>query len=136
MSGSHLCTKSVMLDNVGWQSQIQNLNLSGSSSVFSFIFLHKKASVDLRLIIDTQLLNRLPPTCFCVINVCNQRFSTSFGDQKRNGSVYSRPQPFEELQFSDLIRQESCSDVLPVLRKISAKEEALVIQLDLAQIFT
>ena len=133
MSGSHLRSQSLLVDNVSWQQQLQRLNFS--NFIFTFIYLHKKASVDLRMIIETQLIPRLQKGSFCVINCCNQRFSTSFGDQQRNGSVYQRPQPIEELRFSEFLRQDSVTD-LPVLRKISAKEEALVIQLDITQIYS
>ena len=133
MSGPHLMSQSLLLDNVSWQPQLHKLNFT--SDTFTFIYLHKKASVDLRMIIETQLIPRLRKRRFCVINCCNQRFSTSFGDQERNESVYRRPQPIEELRFSEFLRQDSETD-LPVLRKISAKEEALVIQLDLTQIYS
>ena len=128
MSGDHLPTQSYLLDNVSWQHQLHRLDYSNKT--FSFIFLHKKASADLRLIVESQLIRNLPKETFCVINCCNQRFSTSFGDQERHESVaYQRPQPSET--FSIMTNGPP-----PLLRKLSAKEEVLVLQLQPFQIFT
>ena len=67
----------MLLDNVGWQQQLASL--SAADSVFTFIFLHKKASADLRLILESQLLRRLPPGRYCILNCCNHRLATAFG---------------------------------------------------------
>ena len=53
----------------------------------------------------------------------------SFGDEAVDAAAYVRPQPMEELRFSQYLREDS-SEGLPVLRKISQKEEVLVIQID------
>ena len=133
MSGEELWTQSTLVDNVSWQNQISILNFA--DKIFTFIYLHKKASVDLRLIIESQLIPRLPRDCYCVINCCNQRFSTTFGDKERTVSSYKRPQPLEEIRFSEYLRQE-LTEGLPLLRTISAKEEALVMQFDMTQTFS
>ena len=124
MSGNQVGSQSFLLNNVDWQSQLSRLNYSGK--VFTFIFLHKKASADLRLIIESQLIRNLPKETFCIINCCNQRFATSFGDEQRKESVYRRP--LETFCLSE-------NETLQPLRKISAKEEVLVIQLELRKIF-
>merc|ERR1712083_101637 len=95
-SGSHFWNQSLLLDNVNWQRQLRNLNFS--EFVYTFIFVPKKASADLMLIIDTQLVRRLPQGCYCVMLAWSQRFSTSFGDETIDRSAYTRPQPLEELR--------------------------------------
>ena len=127
ISSSSFWNQSLLLDNVNWQRQLRLLNFS--EFVFTFIFLPKKASVDLMLIIETQLVRRLPKNCFCMMHAWSQRFSMSFGDEAVDAAAYVRPQPMEELRFSQYLREDS-SEGLPVLRKISQKEEVLVIQID------
>ena len=126
-SGSRFWNQSLLLDNVNWQKQLRLLNFS--PYVFTFIFVPKKASADLMLIIETQLIRRLPDGCFCMMIAWSQRFSTSFGDEAVDSAAYVRPQPMEELRFSQYLREDS-NEGLPVLRKISPKEEILVIQID------
>ena len=52
----------------------------------------------------------------------------------RSAASYGRPQPAEQLSFSPHLPPAGGEGV-PVLRRISAKEEALVIQLQLSQVF-
>ena len=127
ISGSRFWNQSLLLDNVNWQKQLRSLNFS--EYVFTFIFVPKKASADLMLIIDTQLVRRLPKSCFCMMTAWSQRFSTSFGDEAVDRAAYVRPQPMEELRFSQYLREDS-NEGLPILRKILQKEEILVIQID------
>jgi len=126
-SASNFWTQSLLLDNVSWQKQLRLINYS--EFVFTFIFVPKKASADLMLIIDTQLVRRLPQGCYCVMPAWSHRFSTSFGEETIDRAAYARPQPLEELRFSEYLREDS-TEGLPVLKKISQREEILVIQID------
>ena len=81
MSGPGLQPRSVLVDNVGWQQQLASL--SAADSVFTLIFLHKKASADLRLILETQLVRLLPPGRYCLLNCCNHRLATAFGTRNQ-----------------------------------------------------
>ena len=126
-SSSHFWTQSLLLDNVNWQRQLRLINCS--EFVFTFIFVPKKVVADLMLIIDTQLVRRLPQGCYCIMPAWSHRFSTSFGDETIDRAAYARPQPLEELRFSEYLREDS-TEGLPVLKKISQKEEILVIQID------
>ena len=128
-SGPSFWSQSLLLDNINWQRQLRLLNYS--EYVYTFIFVPKKASADMLLILETQLVMRLPSDCFCIFLAWGSRFSTSFKGERneRRTNRYSRPQLLEELNFAEFLRQDSTEE-LPVLRKISPKEEILVIQID------
>ena len=103
VSGRNVRCNSLILDNVTWQVQLQQVQTG--PDFFTFIFLHKKAGADLRLIVESQLVRRLPDTGHCIVNCCSQRFSTSFQGGRPRSSAYTRPQPAEEMRFTNLSRK-------------------------------
>ena len=93
----------MILDNVSWQQQLTSINTS--PDFFTFIFLHKKAGADLRLIVESQLVRRLPGGAFCLLNCCSPRFSTSFQGRQPASSEYNRPQPLELVRIQEFVRK-------------------------------
>ena len=102
LTGPNVRSNSVILDNVTWQQQMETIR--PGREFFTFIFLHKKAGADLRLIIESQLVRRLPTSGYCILNCSSPRFSTSFEGKRPHTSAYVRPQPTEEVRFGDLLR--------------------------------
>ena len=102
LTGPNVRSNSVILDNVSWQQQMETIR--PGREFFTFIFLHKKAEADLRPIVESQLVRRLPTSGYCILNCSSPRFSTSFEGKRPHTSAYVRPQPTEEVRFGDLLR--------------------------------
>lgn len=103
LTGPNVESNSLILDNVSWQQQLTTIN--PSADFFTFIFLHKKAGADLRLIVESQVVRRLPSEGFCLLNCCSPRFSTSFQGRHPGTSEYNRPQPLEQLRIQEFVRK-------------------------------
>ena len=71
-----------------------------------------------------------------ILNIVKHRLHVWTWTRERSAASYGRPQPAEQLSFSPHLPPAGGEgEAAPVLRRISAKEEALVIQLELSQVF-